>query len=58
MARTVVRANLVDESRAGKYKDDPLYIPDEVVLSIMVLGETLCSAKNRIMDETGMRMRG
>lgn len=58
LARRVVRANLVHETRADTYIYDDLYIPDEVVLSIMVLGETLCSAKNSIMDETGMRMSG
>lgn len=55
IARRVVRANLVDRIRADV--GDPLYISDEVVLSIMVLGETLCSAKNRVI-ENGTRMHG
>lgn len=37
---------------------DLLYVPDSVILSIMILGETLHDFKSRIAQKTGMEMRG
>lgn len=37
---------------------DLLYVPDSVILSIMILGETLHDVKSRIAQKTGMEMRG
>lgn len=40
-----------------KYKN-PRYIDNAVSLSIMVLGETLCAQKAKIMADMGMKIRG
>lgn len=63
-SRRVVRTNLayidartppLGYSTEGS---DLLYVPDSVILSIMILGETLHDVKSRIAQKTGMEMRG
>lgn len=64
LARRVVRANLAcsDAKKPppgySTQRGDPLYVPDTVILSIMILGETLHDVKSRIAEKTGMEMHG
>lgn len=63
LARRVVRSNFAWGDRPVTetpplLRDDPLYVDDETVLSLMTLGESLQDAKSKIDQITGMRMRG
>lgn len=64
LARRVVRANLAcfdaktPPPGYSTQRGDLLYVPDTVILSIMILGETLHDVKSRIAQKTGMEMRG
>lgn len=63
LARRVVRRNLawVGPPRTQTYsvlRDDPLYVDDEIILSIMTLGEALQDAKSKILKIMGMKLPG
>lgn len=64
LARRVVRNNFAcfdaktPPPGYSTQRGEPLYVPDTVILSIMILGETLHDVKSRIAQKTGMEMRG
>lgn len=61
VARKVVRANLAGDAEPLGYSENPqdeCYVSDEMIISIMTVGETISSVKNKILEGTGSNMRG
>ena len=58
-ARDIVHAHCSSNGKkAGKSEQDPTQVDEELGLSLMVLGETLASAKAKISERAGFRIQG
>lgn len=62
LAKRVLRANLAGDVKPLAYSDrvdqKDRYIPDEVILSIMTVGDMIRSVKDTILNNTQSTMRG